>query len=117
MKLLAANPILTLALAMAVFLAAASSLRAYAGGAALPVLLLALLLYCVGNLMMVPLMKVSGMAVAMSVSAVLQLLLSVLVAVSVFGERPLTIQWAGIALGVAAVTLILWPEFEKAGAG
>jgi small multidrug resistance pump len=114
MSLSQVNPVLILVLAMAVFLAAASSLRAYAGGAPMWILLLALALYCIGNLMMVPLMKTSGMAVAMSVSAVLQLLLSTLVAVTAFGERPLAIQWAGIALGVAAVTLILWPEFSKA---
>jgi glucose uptake protein len=114
---MADHPLLTLALAMAVFLAAASSLRAHAGGAGLWLLLLALALYCVGNLMMVPLMKASGMAVAMSVSAVLQLLLSTLVAVSMFGERPAPVQWAGIAFGVVAVTLILWPEISKAGAG
>ena len=113
-KALSAQPVLLLGIAMLVFLAAASSLRAFAGGAALWVLLLALVLYCVGNLMMVPLMKANGMAVAMSVSAVLQLVMSSLVAVTVFGERPLTIQWAGIALGIMAVTLILWPQLVKA---
>jgi small multidrug resistance pump len=113
MKFLAANPLLTLGLAMAVFLAATSSLRAFAGGASWPVLAGALCLYTLGNLMMVPLMKAQGMAVAMSASAILQLLLATLVAVSVFGERPLGIQWAGMALGIVAVTLVLWPEFQK----
>lgn len=112
-KALADHPVLVLGLAMLVFLAAASSLRAYAGGAALWVLMLALALYCVGNLMMVPLMKANGMAVAMSVSAVLQLVMSSLVAVTIFGERPLTIQWAGIGLGIVAVVLILWPQMVK----
>jgi small multidrug resistance pump len=113
-KVLADHPLVTLAVAMVIFLAAASSLRSYAGGAALWVLVLALALYCVGNVMMVPLMKANGLAVAMSVSAVLQLLLSTLVAVTAFGERPLTVQWTGIALGVVAVTLILWPQIVKA---
>ena len=113
-KLLSISPILILGIAMLVFLAAASSLRAFAGGAAIWVLVLALALYCVGNVMMVPLMKANGMAVAMSVSAVLQLVMSSLVAVSVFGERPLTVQWAGIGLGIVAVTLILWPQLVKA---
>lgn len=113
-KLLAINPVLLLGIAMLVFLAAASSLRSYAGGATLWVLMLALALYCIGNLMMVPLMKANGMAVAMSVSAVLQLVMSSLVAVTAFGERPLTIQWAGIGLGIAAVVLILWPQLVKA---
>lgn len=113
-KLLADHPVLLLGIAMLVFLAAASSLRAYAGGSAAWVLVLALALYCIGNVMMVPLMKANGMAVAMSVSAVLQLVMSSLVAVTWFGERPLTIQWAGIALGIVAVTLILWPQMAKA---
>lgn len=113
-KLMTINPVILLGIAMLVFLVAASSLRAYAGGAALWVLLLALVLYCVGNLMMVPLMKANGMAVAMSVSAVLQLVMSSLVAVAAFGERPLTIQWAGIGLGIVAVVLILWPQLVKA---
>jgi small multidrug resistance pump len=113
-KLLTEHPVLLLGIAMLVFLAAASSLRSYAGGSALWVLVLALLLYCLGNVMMVPLMKANGLAVAMSVSAVLQLVMSSLVAVTIFGERPLTIQWAGIGLGIVAVSLILWPQLVKA---
>ena len=112
-KILAANPVLLLSIAMLVFLGAASSLRSYAGGAAIWVLVLALALYCIGNLMMVPLMKANGMAVAMSVSAVLQLVMSALVAVAAFGERPMTIQWAGIGLGIIAVVLILWPQLVR----
>jgi small multidrug resistance pump len=114
MKMLAAHPVALLGLAMAVFLAASSCLRVYAGGAGLWVLGVALTLYCIGNLMMVPLMAANGLAVAMSVSAVLQLLLATLVAVVAFGERPMMIQWAGIALGVVAVTLILWPQISAA---
>ncbi len=113
MKLLVENPVPLLGVAMIVFLAAASSLRAYAGGGATWLVVAALLLYCVGNLMMVPLMKANGMAVAMAASAVLQLLMSSLVAVAVFGERPLAIQWGGIALGTLAVVLILWPQMVK----
>jgi small multidrug resistance pump len=113
MKVLAAHPVALLGIAMAVFLAASSCLRLYAGGGAFWVLLLALALYCVGNLMMVPLMAANGLAVAMSVSAVLQLLLATLVGVTVFGERPFMVQWAGIVLGVAAVVLILWPQMVK----
>jgi small multidrug resistance pump len=112
-KMLTDHPVFLLSVAMAVFLAASSCLRIYAGGGALWVLLFALTLYCIGNLMMVPLMKANGLAVAMSVSAILQLLLATLVAVVAFGERPLTIQWAGIGLGIVAVTLILWPQLVK----
>jgi glucose uptake protein len=96
--------------AMAVFLTASAALRQYVATAQMPVLLVALVLYTAGNLMMVRLMRDSGMAVAIAVSAVLQLVLATLVAVALFGERPTTLQWAGIALGVVAVALIVWPQ-------
>ncbi len=99
-----------LAGAMAVFLAATSALRLYVGTSQLAVLAGALLLYCVGNLMMVRIIRDSGMALAVSVSSVLQLILATLIAVMVFGERPTTLQWTGIALGVVAVALIVWPQ-------
>ena len=100
-----------LGLAMAVFLSASATLRAYVAQPGAPWLIaVALALYTLGNLMMVRLMRESGMAVAVSVSAVLQLLLATLVAVVVFGERPGGLQWAGIGLGVVAVALIAWPR-------
>jgi small multidrug resistance pump len=101
--------ILSLGAAMAAFLAASAFLRVYAGGAAVAMLVCALLLYTVGNLMMVRLMREGGMAVAISVSGVLQLVLANLVAVLGFGERPTVTQLVGIALGVVAVALILLP--------
>jgi glucose uptake protein len=62
--------------AMAVFLTATSALRHYIGTGQLAVLIGALALYCVGNLIMVRVMRDSGMAVAISISAVLQLVLA-----------------------------------------
>lgn len=102
--------LLWLGLAMAVFLSASATLRAYVAQPSPWLIVLALALYTGGNLMMVRLMRESGMAVAVSVSAVLQLLLATLVAVVVFGERPGGLQWAGIGLGVVAVALIAWPR-------
>lgn len=102
-----------LGLAMAVFLSAAATLKTYVVSGQWWWLVVALGLYCLGNLMMVRLMRESGMAVAMSLSAVLQLVLSVGVAVLFFGERPLPVQWAGIALGTGAVALILWPSWFR----
>jgi glucose uptake protein len=96
--------------AMAVFLSASAALRQYVATSHLAVLLVALVLYTAGNLMMVRLMRDSGMAVAISVSAVLQLVLATLVAVLIFHERPTMLQWTGIALGVIAVALIVWPQ-------
>lgn len=96
--------------AMAVFLTATSALRHYVGSAQTSVLLGALVLYCVGNLMMIRIIRDNGMALAVAVSSVLQLVLATAIAVAIFGERPTPLQWAGIALGVLAVALIVWPQ-------
>lgn len=101
---------LWLGTAMLVFLTASATLRHYVDNSKIWVLVLALCLYTLGNLMMVRLMRESGMAVAISVSAVLQLVLASAVGITLFGERPTALQAAGLALGVVAVALIIWPE-------
>jgi glucose uptake protein len=101
--------ILWLGAATGIFVGAAAALRAYVALGQLSLILLSLALYAIGNLLMVRVMRESGMAVAVSVSAVLQLLLATLVAVTVFAERPTPLQWGGIALGLAAVAMIVWP--------
>ncbi len=101
--------LLWLGAATGIFVGAAASLRAYVSPGPLWFLLLSLALYAAGNLIMVRVMRESGMAVAVSVSAVLQLLLATLVAVTVFAERPTPLQWAGIALGLASLAMIAWP--------
>jgi glucose uptake protein len=93
-----------------VFLAANSTLRAYAGNGKVWVVLAAMCLYIVGNLMMVRLLRESGLGVAIAVSSVVQLLLAVAVGMTVFGERPSTLQLAGMALGLVAVAMIAWPK-------
>lgn len=107
---MSAATLVWLGVTMVVFLAASSTLRAYVDRPEVWIIGAALVLYCLGNLMMVRLMRESGMAVAISVSAVLQLLMATAVAVAVFAERPTGMQWAGIALGIVAVTLIVWPQ-------
>ena len=101
--------------AIAVFIGGAAALRSYAGTDWLPMLLLSLALYAVGNLMMVQPMRSGGMAVAISVSAVLQLVMVNLLALTVFGERPGPFQSAGIVLGILAVALILWAPGARQG--
>lgn len=96
--------------AMAIFLAASTALRAYVSHERIGLVVLALILYSLGNLVMVRLMREGGMAVAVSVSAVLQLVFANAVAIAVFGERPPLQQVAGIALGVVAIGLILFPS-------
>jgi small multidrug resistance pump len=99
--------------AMASFVAANAVLRAYAGNGWMPVLLAALGCFLIGNLMMVRLMRESGLALAVSISSVVQLVLLTLVAVIWFGERPAPLQWAGMVLGIVAVVLIAWPQGGK----
>lgn len=102
--------LLWLGMAMAVFIAANSTLRTYAASSWWPALLVALLLFSVGNVMMVRLMRESGLALPIALSSVAQLVLLTLVAVAWFGERPTGMQWAGLGLGVVAVALIAWPR-------
>jgi small multidrug resistance pump len=64
---------------------------------------------------MVQVMRESGMAVAIALSSVLQLVLATLVAVVVFGERPTGLQLAvGIGFGIVAIALIAWPQGGRA---
>ncbi|RWX78869.1 hypothetical protein EPK99_09840 [Neorhizobium lilium] len=101
--------VLWLAGAMAVFLAAATASRAYIANSNILLLLLSLGLYCIGNLMMVKLMREGGLGLAISASAVAQLVLINVIAFAVFGERPSTLQLAGVGLGVVAMVLMLFP--------
>lgn len=96
--------------AMAVFVTANAVLRAYAGNGQVIILIGALCLFTLGNLMMVRLMRESGLAMAISISSVLQLILISVVAFLIFGERPSGLQLAGMALGIVAVTMIAWPQ-------
>jgi len=70
-------------------------------------------LYCVGNLMMVKLMREGGLGLAISVSAIAQLLLINVIAFAVFGEKLTPQQLAGVGLGVAAMVLMLVPMGAK----
>ena len=102
-----------LAGAMAVFVTANTVLRTYSANASVAWLVAALALFTLGNLMMVRLMREGGLAVAISVSSIVQLVVIGLVAWFVFNERPTGLQMAGMALGVVAVTLIVWPQGSK----
>ena len=107
---MAPGSLLWLGGAMAVFVLANSVLRSYAGSSSVPTLVGALALFTLGNLMMVRLMRESGLALAISISSVAQLVLISAVAFTWFGERPTGMQLAGMALGIVAVVLIAWPQ-------
>jgi small multidrug resistance pump len=102
-----------LAGAMAIFVAANTVLRSYVASQQVMVLVGALCLFTLGNLMMVRLMRESGLAVAISISSIVQLVLIGVIAWTVFGERPTGVQITGMVLGVVAVALIAWPQGSR----
>lgn len=96
--------------ATGVFVAANAVLKTYVMQGGGLVLAGALLLFCVGNTMMVQVMRGSGLGVAISLAAILQLVAISLMAIVVFGERPGLMQLGGMALGLVAVAMIVWPQ-------
>jgi small multidrug resistance pump len=105
---------LWLGLATAVFVAANAVLKVYAVKGGVPVLLGALALFCIGNFLMVQVMKANGLGLAIALSAIFQLVAISVMAILVFGERPTGLQLAGMALGCVAVAMIAWPAGGKA---
>jgi len=103
-----------LSAATAVFVAANSVLKVYATKGQLPILIGALAMFCVGNWIMVQVMKASGLGLAIALSSVFQLVAISVMAIFIFGERPTGLQTAGMALGVVAVAMIAWPTGGKA---
>ena len=105
--------LLWLCASTAAFLTAATASRTYIATSNVLFLVLSLGLYCIGNLMMIRLMREGGLALAISISAVVQLLLINVIAVSVFGERLPALQLLGVATGVVAMALMMFPGTGK----
>ena len=105
---------LWLLLATTIFLGGATASRAYVSNDHLGMLSLALGLYMIGNIIMVTLMRDGGLGLAISLSAVVQLVLVNIIAFAVFGERLSLTQAAGVALGIAAMGLMMIPASGKA---
>lgn len=97
---------LQLGASTAIFIAAATAAKGWAMAPGAGRLLLTLALYTAGNLIMLRLIRDFGMGVALSLSAVIQLVAVNLVAFAWFGERVNAIQGAGIAVAVVAVALV-----------
>jgi glucose uptake protein len=106
--------ILWLSASMAIFLSAATASRYYVSSNNILILIVSLGLYCVGNLMMVRLMREGGLALAISASAIVQLILINVIAFAVFGERMTLPQLAGVALGIVSMGLMMLPAGGKA---
>lgn len=95
------------------FVGAAACAKLHALAPAWPPLLGALALYTAGNLVLIRVVRVAGLGLAMSVSSVIQLIVVNLLAVVIFRERLTVTQYLGIALGVAAVALIVLPASSR----
>lgn len=103
-----------LGVATTIFIAAASSAKAWALSPSALRIVVTLLLYTAGNLLMLQLVRQFGMATAFSLSAVLQLLAVNRVAILWFGERVGWTEGAGLRLAVLAVALVtLGPRFVR----
>lgn len=94
----------------AVFMAANSVLKLHATQGGYGMLAGALALFCLGNTLMVHVMRGQGLGLAISLSVVFQMVAITLLAVLVFGEKLTAVNWAGIGLGIVAVVLIAWPK-------
>jgi len=93
-----------------VFMAANAALKTYAQKGGPMVLVGALALFCVGNFLMVRVMRENGLGLAIALSLIFQLIAITALAFVWFGERPTGLQMAGLALGVVAITMIVWPQ-------
>ena len=102
--------LLLLAGSSAIFLTAASASRAYVSTDSWPWLLLSIGLYFIGNLIMIRVMREGGLGLAVSISAVVQLILINVIAFTVFSERLSSVQLGGMALGAVAMVLMMWPK-------
>lgn len=98
--------LLQLGLSTVIFLAAATMAKQWALAPGLGKLAVTLILYSLGNLIMLRLVREFGMASAFSLSAVIQLVAVNLIALAVFSEKLAPIQSVGVVLAIVAVVLI-----------
>ncbi|MCO4319234.1 hypothetical protein M8997_018775 [Phyllobacterium sp. 21LDTY02-6] len=89
-----------------VFLLAASFAKSWAVAPGNWKLVATLILYSVGNLVMLRLVREFGMSIAFSLSAVIQLIAINIIAVGFYGERLSLLQISGVVLAIIAVLLI-----------
>ncbi len=97
---------LQLCIATTIFIGAASSAKAWSLSPSFERVVFTLVLYVIGNLIMMRLLRQVGMATAFSLTSVLQLVAVNFVAIFVFGEKIGLVEGTGIILAVAGVVLI-----------
>ncbi len=98
-----------LAASTGVFMVANSLLKTYAAGGSVAMLVAALAAFCLGNFLMVRVMRENGLGLALALSLVFQLVAITVIAFVFFGERPTGLQVAGVVLGIVAISMIAWP--------
>jgi small multidrug resistance pump len=101
-----------LAIAISIFLTAASMSRIYSTDGRLFIVVIAMVLYVIGNLLMIKIMREMGLGLAISIATFAQLILINVVAFLFFEERPAPMQMAGLILGAISMALILLPTGE-----
>jgi len=102
--------ILWLALSAVIFVSAATASRLYVTTTNVVWVLLSLSLYIVGNLIMIRLMREGGLGLAVSISAIAQLILVNVIAFGFFQEKLSPLQMGGVAIGLLAMVLMMWPN-------
>lgn len=95
-----------LGLSTVIFLIAAMVAKTWGLEPTIGKLVVTLILYSLGNLIMLRLVREFGMSVSFSLSAVIQLIAVNLVAILYFGEKLSGIQGVGVGFAVVAVALI-----------
>jgi small multidrug resistance pump len=98
--------------AVLIFVVAGSVSRIYATDGRLFIVVIAMVLYIVGNLLMIRIMREIGLGAAVSAALIAQLILINVVAYAFFQERLATQQLAGMALGFVSLALILFPAAQ-----
>lgn len=99
-----------LAVSTSVFMVANSLLKTYAAKGGSMMLVAALAAFCLGNYLMVRVIRENGLGLALALSLVFQLVAITLIAFVVFGERPTGLQVAGVVLGIVSISMIAWPQ-------
>ena len=100
-----------LCISTAIFILAASAAKSWTLSPGHGKLALTLVLYTLGNLVMLRLIREFGMGVALSLSAVIQLIAVNIVAFAFFGERVDVVQGAGILVAILAVALVTFGPY------
>ncbi|CCV04133.1 conserved membrane hypothetical protein [Mesorhizobium metallidurans STM 2683] len=106
--------LILLGISTLIFLLAAAAAKQWGLAPSLGKIVLTLVLYSLGNLVMLRLVREFGMSVSFSLSAVIQLVSVNVVALAFFGEQLNALQATGVVLAIAAVALItLGPHLQR----